>query len=97
MVCWCPIFILLLVFSSGTTYDPKLEEFVWFEAEYEDTHQPQAKDGCRRLQQHMKQGLEEEAKTRTDKPNKKTRNWTQKNELFAKYFFLTNIHKSFDY
>ena len=97
MVGWHDILILLLEFSSETKYDPKLEEFVWFGAEFEDTHQPQAKDRCRKCQHHMKQDLEEEVPTRPDKPNKKTRKWTQKDEIFAKYFFLTDIHKLFDY
>ena len=54
VVLWhCNIFFHLILFVAGSwniSFDPRLEEFVWFETDLKDSHQPQPGDCCSGLQ-----------------------------------------------
>ena len=54
VVLWhCNLFFHLILFvavSSSLFFDPRLEEFVWFETDFKDSHQPQHRDCCNGLQ-----------------------------------------------
>ena len=84
------IHLISLNLSSNTFFDPRLEEFVWFETKFRDSYQPQPQECCSELQ-NLKNKLEEEESMRSEIPDNKTLIWRQKDEIFANYFFVNKF------
>ena len=91
VVCWHHLLLLNVIFfiasSLETEYDPRLEEFVWFETEFKDSYQLQIEVSNKRLQDNLMQKLEEQKDTTSDKTEEKFLSLNHKDEIFAKYFF----------
>ena len=78
------LFIHLLVFrlSSRRSFDPRIEEFVWFESSNKEIPQNyQGEDCCNKLEKYRKSLWKENYQ------GKKNINWIQNDQLFANYFF----------
>ena len=89
-VCWHYLLLLNGIFfiesSLETKYDPRLEEFVWFETEFKDSYQLQIEVSNKRLQDNLKQKVEEQKDT-SDNSEEKFLCLNHEDEIFAKYFF----------
>ena len=78
------LFINLLFYglSSRRSFDPRIEEFVWFESSNKEITQKYLEKGCcRKLEKYRKSLWKENYQ------GKKNINWIQNDQLFANYFF----------
>ena len=91
VVCWHHLLLLNVIFSIAssleTEYDPRLEEFVWFETEFQDSFKLQIEVSNKRLQDNLKQKLKEQKDTTSDKSEEKFLSLNHEDEIFARYFF----------
>ena len=81
------MFLMFFVFMMGifsqTSFDPRLEEFVWFETKHKQFYQPQVQDSCDGSK-NLKHSLEEKEYPKSEKSNL---DHIQNDKIFAKYFF----------